>query len=177
MLVYHFHNGELRDGRPLPDIGEWLEHYGPTIPCKYGLHGSEHPFDALKYAPGPYLDRDDLDGNLVPHGDPIDTIDKWCGQRRMRLATIDATDLLREFARWCALQVIHLWDAPGVMRRFLETGDETLREAAYAAAEDGSKEAACDSHWYAAKSALWAVSGGAAQEVALGVSSASLAAV
>jgi len=40
-------------------------------------------------------------------------------------------EIMRKFARWCVLQVIDLWpDAPPVVREFLETGDETKREAA-----------------------------------------------
>ena len=51
---------------------------------------------------------------------------------------------LREFARWCALQVIDLWEAPDVVRKYLETGDATLRVVAWAAAQDASRAAAQD---------------------------------
>ena len=151
MLGYHFTGSSLRDGRPIPKIGEWLVHNGPVLPCESGLHASEHPFDALQYAPGPMLHRVELDGYLVPHGDPVD---KWCGRRRRIIASIDATALLREFARWCALQVIHLWDAPAVVREYLETGDESKRSSAWVAASAaawssawaawGARDAACD---------------------------------
>ena len=40
----------------------------------------------------------------------------------------------RYFARWCALQVIHLWDCPGVAKRYLVIGDEGLREGCLNAA-------------------------------------------
>jgi hypothetical protein len=44
-------------------------------------------------------------------------------------------ETLREFARWCALQVVHLWDAPEIVIEYLQTGDEELMvAAAYAAA-------------------------------------------
>ena len=33
------------------------------------------------------------------------------------------------------MSVIHLWDAPDVVRQYLETGDESLRDAAQAAAQ------------------------------------------
>jgi len=56
--------------------------------------------------------------------------DKIVGNRRRILWRIDAMDTLRAFARRCALDVIHLWDAPDVVRRYLETGDEALRVAA-----------------------------------------------
>jgi hypothetical protein len=157
MKAYHFHGGTLRDGRPLPPIGEWLEHDGSVEPCESGLHASEHPFDALKYAPGPFLDRVELEGDLVSHGEPVD---KWVGRRRKRLATIDATELLRLFARLCALDVVHLWKAPDVVARYLQTGDETLRAAARAAAGADAGNAA----WAAARAAA-----GAAARAAAGV--------
>ena len=68
------------------------------------IRAHEHPFDALMNAHGPVLR----------------IFDMWS------VATFDATDLLREFARWCALQAINKWDAPDVVREYLETGDESL---------------------------------------------------
>jgi hypothetical protein len=41
------------------------------------------------------------------------------------------------------MQVIHLRDCPDVVRRYLETGDESIRDAARTAACD----AACDAAW------------------------------
>ena len=131
MIGYHFTADTLRDGRPIPAEGAWLEQDGPIIPCKLGLHASEHPLDALEYSPGSRLHRVELDGDLQPHGNPVD---KWVGRRRKILATIDAESLLREFSRWCAMQVIDLWDAPLIVREYLETGNESLREAARYAA-------------------------------------------
>jgi len=132
MIGYHFTSETLRDGRPLPEIGHWIEHEGPIVPCESGLHASEHPFDALQYAPGPILHLVDLEGDLVGHGSPYD---KHIGRRRRTLARLDATDLLWGFARWCALSVINKWPAPDVVRRYLETGDESLRTEAWVAAE------------------------------------------
>jgi hypothetical protein len=143
MKAYHFHNGHtLRDGRPLPPIGKWLEHEGPLVPCESGLHASEHPFDALTYAPGANLDMVELDGEIIPHGQPTD---KFCARRRKRLRSIDATELLRAFARRVALDVLPLWhDAPVVVRKYLETGDETIRASAWDAARDAAWAAARD---------------------------------
>ena len=132
MRGYHFTGERLRDGSPLPPIGEWLIHGGEIYPCISGLHMSVHPFDALQYAPGKILHLVELEGDLQPHGDPID---KWVGRRRKILKTIDATEILKKFARWCALEVIHLWDTPDVVINFLQTGDETLRSAAMAKAD------------------------------------------
>jgi len=152
MLGYHFTGDKLRDGRPVPPVGEWLEHEGEIDPCVCGLHASEHPFDAMRYALGVTLHRVELEGDLQSHGDPPD---KWVGRRRKIIASIDATLLLREFARWCALQVIHLWDAPQVVREYLETGDETLREAAWEAAWDAREAAWEAAAREAAREAVW----------------------
>ena len=167
MRAYHFNTGRLSDGRNLPPLGEWLEHDGPIVPCERGLHASEHPFDALKYAPGTTLDMVDLEGELVTHGNPVD---KLCGRRRCRIASIDATALLREFARWCAQQVLPLWDAPAVVKEFLKTGREDLMAAACAAARDAACAAARDAVWNAAgaaaRNAAWAAAGDAAWDAA-----------
>jgi hypothetical protein len=88
----------------------------------------------------------ELDGELVSHGE---SIDKWVGRRRKILATIDAEPLLREFARWCASQVLHLWDAPQVVHDYLATGDESLRDAAWVAAWEAAWEAAWAAEWAA----------------------------
>lgn len=49
-LAYHFVSDTLRDGRPIPADGEWLEHAGPIRICETGLHASRHVADALRYA-------------------------------------------------------------------------------------------------------------------------------
>ena len=118
MNYYHFTATTLRDGSPVPKIGEWLE-LPASVKLKAcpsnkdiadgygGLHASGHPFDALQYAPGSTLHLVNLDGELIEHGSPVD---KVAARRRKIVATIDAEPLLREFARKCALSVIHLWD-------------------------------------------------------------------
>ena len=77
----------------------------------------DHPFDALSHASGPWLYRMSREG------------------RQFDATGIDATELLREFARWCALQAIDEWDAPDVVCNYLETGDESLREEVKALAK------------------------------------------
>ncbi len=130
-VFYHFTGVTLRNGDPIPPIGKWLRHKGPVVPCESGLHASPTAFNALQYAPGNFCHRVYLRRNLTPHGDPID---KYAASERMRIASIDATDVLRRFARKVALDVIHLWEAPPIVREYLETGDESKREAARAAA-------------------------------------------
>ena len=159
MNCYHFTADTLRNGDPIPPIGQWLEYTGEIVPCKLGLHASTHPFDALTYAPGNTLHRVKLDGELQSHGDPID---KWVGRRRKIIATINAEPLLHEFARWCASSVLHLWDAPQVVRDYLETGDEAIRAVAWDAARAVARDAAWAAAWDAARAAAWAAAWDAA---------------
>ena len=130
MIAYHFTADTLRGGRAIPLIGEWLVHLGDITPCESGLHASKHPLDALVFAPGNILHLVEIMGELVEHGN-----DKVVGRRRKILASIDATEILREFARWCATQVLYLWDAPEIVYEYLKTGDENKQEAASDAAE------------------------------------------
>ena len=166
MIGYHFTADTLRDGRPIPPIGEWLVHDGPLVVCKSGLHTSKHVFDALRWAPGPRLHRVQLLGELQPHGEPID---KYVGRRRRIIASLDATELLRGYARWCALRVIDLWNAPPVVREFLTTGDERLRDAAEDAAwaaAGAARDAAWAAAWAAEAAARAARAARAAEETA-----------
>ena len=136
---WHFVGDTLRDGSPIPPDGEWLVHTGSVEICASGLHASLDPFDALKYAPGPILCRVELDDIVDRHDDKV-----VCRRRRI-IERHDITDTLRLFARRCALDVIHLWDAPDVVRTYLETGDETVRVAARdaaRAARDAARAAA-----------------------------------
>ena len=147
---YHFTSDKLSNGEPIPPIGEWLHFTGKLEMCNAGLHASEHPFDALQYAPGPMLHRVELSGAII-NGD-----DKVVSERRKIVATIDATDLLRNFARKQALSVIHLWEAPQVVKDYLTTGDESLRDAARAAAWTAAWDAARGAVEAAARAAAWA---------------------
>ena len=143
------------DGRPVV-LGETLTvDPAKVVPCKFGLHASASAFDALQYAPGPILWRVELGGKIVPHGDPVD---KYAASERTAIAGgIDVSPLLWEFARKCALGVLHLWDAPQVVRDYL-TGDESLRAAAWDAASAAAWDAASAAAWAAA----WAAAGAAA---------------
>ncbi len=128
--------------------------------CRIGLHGSIKPLDALKYAPGPICCRVEISGTVVK-GD-----DKLVGTERTVLAMCDATEILRKFARLCALDVIHLWDAPDVVVRYLKTGDEKLRAAAEAAAEAAAWGEAWGAARAAARAAAWAAARTAAEAAA-----------
>jgi len=105
-------------------VGQTLTARGDLALCENGMHASRRALDALLYAPGPVVCRVELSGEI------IEDDDKMCARRRTILAMADATDTLHAFERWCALQVIDLWDAPDVVREYLATGDEALRDAA-----------------------------------------------
>ena len=99
MKAWHFHNGLLRNGEPVPPIGEPLYHEGPLEICESGLHASTRLIDALLYAPGNYLCRVDMaECKHYP--------DKLVARRRTILWQIDATDLLHKFAVSCACKVL-----------------------------------------------------------------------
>ena len=154
VLAWHFVGNMLRDGTPVPDDGVVLWHDGPLVICKSGLHGSERAFDALEYAPGPILCR-------TEHGGEFDRqSDKLCSTTRKIIARRDASDMMRKFARLCALDVAHLWDMPGIVRQYLETGDEQLRAAAW----DAARDAAWDAAWDAARAAAWDAARAAARD-------------
>ena len=150
ILAWHFVAGTLRDGTPIPPDGIPLCHpdHLPLTICESGLHASVNVLHALRYAPGATLCRVAVSGD-IQHQD-----DKLVARQRTILWRIDATALLRVFARQCALDVAHLWDMPPVVRQYLETGDESLRvaarDAAYAAADAAVYAADADAAVYAA---------------------------
>ncbi len=147
-LAWHFVGDTLRDGSPIPDNGAVLQHEGPLEMCASGLHASKRIRDALWYAPGGTICRVRLSGERL--GDA----DKIVAAERKIIWRVNGEDLLREFARACALDVIDLWDAPDIVREFLETGNEELRAAAWDAAWAAAWDAARDAAW----AAVWASS-------------------
>jgi hypothetical protein len=161
VLAWHFCGSTLRDGRSIPRKGAWLKHEGPVEMCAAGLHASRRLIDALTYAPGNNLCRVECrkieaeqDGTLV------------CRERKI-IARFDAEELLWRASRKFALDVIHLWDAPAVVVKFLKTGDPSLRAAAWDVAGDVTRAAAWDvagdvtraAAWDVARDAAWAAAG------------------
>lgn len=143
-FLYEGH--KLRDGTTAPKNGEWLKVKNPVI-CKRGLHGSLTPYDALQYAPGPIL-------CLCEFSKPADQHDdKFVSSRRRIIARMDATEMLRYYARMQALSVIHCWDAPDVVLDYLMTGDKYIRSAAWSATRAAAMEEAWSAAWWATRAA------------------------
>ena len=142
---WHFVGDTLRDGRPIPADGEWLEHDGQLVMCERGLHWSKTPWKALVYAPGATLCYVEIRGKTLFDDD------KACSCQRKIIGRRDINNLLWRFARQQALSVINKWDAPEIVREYLMTGDENLRSAARSAAESAAWSAA----WSSALSAAW----------------------
>jgi hypothetical protein len=133
---------------------------GPIIMCKHALHASRTPLDALSYAPGPYLYR------VRCWGDVAEETDKLGARHREYVAMVDATNMLRSFAREQALSVIHFWDAPEVVKQYLETGNEALISAARSTARSAARSAARSEAWSAAESAAESAARSAAESAA-----------
>ena len=151
-----------KDGRKIV-IGKTHKVRGEIIPCKHGLHLSEKVIDALEYAPGPVVYRVVGSGIIIPD----DLLDKYvCSERKYIAGGIDVSETLRLFARNCALDVIHLWNPPDIVVKYLKTGDESIRAAAQVVARDGAWAAAQAGAQTAAWSAVWAADQAMAQVVA-----------
>ena len=126
-------------------IGETHKIDKKIIPCKCGLHLSKRIIDALNYAPGPVIYRVIGSGVIISHGDPVDKY--ACSERTYASGGVDISNTLRLFARKCALDVIHLWNPPNIVIKYLKTGDESIRAAAGDAARAAAWAAAGDAAW------------------------------
>lgn len=130
MKAWHWmrNDGSLGYGDTrVPKDGEVLKHIGKLELCHSGLHASRCPLDALWYAPACTIAR------VECGGDVIENVDKLACTERTILWRSYATETLRHFARLCALDVVNLWDAPEVVKRWLRTVDESIRSEAYEA--------------------------------------------
>ena len=172
--AWHFVGSKLRDGRPVPKDGVWLRHEGQIKIYASGLHASRRPWNALQYAPGATLCY------VECRGDVQEEIDKLVCRERRIIMRADVTETLRYFARMQALSVIHLWasEPPDVVLDYLMTGDESLRNAASAAAWGATRGAATAAAWGATRgaataaawdatsAAVWSAAWGAAWDAA-----------
>lgn len=135
VLGWHF---GLDSGRLAYADGRWIRTgalfdvpEGKLYLKGYGLHSSEKALDALRYAGGCTISR------VLSHGRIVQGSDQLCASQREHLAVIrpeQGKALIREFIRWCALDVAPLWQMPPVVRQYLETGDRELALAARNAA-------------------------------------------
>jgi hypothetical protein len=161
MTTYGWHflyaGSRLRTGEEAPEDGVWLTTDKARI-CESGLHGSKHPFDALKYAPGPILCLCEF-GEIKGEHD-----DKFVSRSRRIIARMDATEMLMYFARMQALSVVHAFAAPDVVLDYLMTGKD--RSAAEAAAEAAAWSVARAAAEAAAWSAAWSVAKAVARAAA-----------
>lgn len=136
VLAWHFlgYESTFLGSRVIPPDGELLRREGKIVIGRNGLPGSEQLIDALGYATGPILCRTKHTGTIERDIDGKQLASSEC----TILWRLDATDVLRAFARRCALDVAHLWDMPEVVRRYLETGDKSLWIEASAVAWDAA---------------------------------------
>jgi len=151
-LAWHFVGKSLRNGQPVPADGETLTYNRRLIMCRAGLHASRHLIDALRYAPGDTICRVRVGGEIVCGKD------KLVANERTILWRVDGAKILERFARMCALDVMHIWDAPEIVVRWLRTGDDDIRCAAHTAARDATwtTQAAAQAARSAAEAATWA---------------------
>ena len=178
--AWHFVGAALRNGSPIPGDGEELVHEGELVLCASGLHASVRAIDALRYAPGGTLCR------VVVDGDVLYADDKLCASRRTIVWRIDASSMLRDFARRCAHSCLHLWNYPQVVADYLSSGDDGLRSTAQAAADAAWSTAqaaaqaaaqatawsaadAADAAWSAAWDAAWESQSGWLEDMATAV--------
>jgi len=159
-------------------VGETLTVAGPIFMCQRGLHACERLLDALAYANGTVICEVILGADAYTEADKSVSTSRTC----IAMTTPEVGErILRNFARWCALDVAHLWDMPENVRQYLETGDESVRaaaetaawsaadavsrSAAWTAADAVSRAASRSAAWTASRSAAW-TAGDAAADVA-----------
>jgi hypothetical protein len=188
MLAWHFLRDDRRLSYPphtLVEVGQKLTVKPPLELCRWGLHASKRALEALQYAPGPIACRVELSGEIL-EGD-----DKVCATERTVLQMVDATNVLHEFACWCAEQALlrereagrepdpRSWAAIEAKRKWLR-GEITnaelaiAREAAWDAAGDvawdavwdTARDAALDAARTAAWTAAWDIASAAAWDIA-----------
>jgi len=134
-------------------------HKGPFVFSQSGLHASRQILDALYCASGPILCRVECGGTIVRDSGRL------ACSRCTYLAVVNATGMLRHFARLCALDVVGLWEAPDEVRRYLRTGDKCLLTTVAAAAWT-TAESLADAARDAAEAAAWAIEKGDADAAA-----------
>jgi len=157
--AWHWVGDTLRDGSPVPKDGVKLVYPDSPILCERGYHASLRPWDALRYAPGNTLCLVECGGTVLHQDDKL-----VCTERTI-LARMNGEPLLRQFARNQALSVVHLWEPPEIVLDYL-MGDDSARDAAWAAAWAAARDAAWAAAGAAARDAAWAAAWAAARDAA-----------
>jgi len=179
LLGWHFLQASRRlnfEDNRLVRCGQTLMHQGELTMCVAGLHACPRIMDALRYAPGPIVERVELSGEILRH------TGKAVAHRRKCLWWLDATYILHEFACRCAEDALKLVKSPDarsieairVKRLWLkgcatEAELKTAGAAAWAAAMAGRVSNAAAAAWTAAMAgrpfdaaaAAWATSANA----------------
>jgi hypothetical protein len=155
MKGWYFSNSDKRlshgDGRIIK-IGRTHKVDGEIEMYKNGLHASQDILDAVAYAQGSIIWRVELSGTIIKGFDKI-----VASKRTYLSGGIDISETLHKFARMCALDVVHLWDAPDVVKEYLRTGNESLRSAANSTANSASYPSAhCEAYLAAHCATNWA---------------------
>jgi hypothetical protein len=127
-LAWHFTRDMIQLGCPVPAPGQVIKYSEPLESFLSVPPAWERIIDALDAAPGYLLHRVRLGGKILQHGTRL-VSSEWTF-----LWSIDAREILLDCARRWALDVLHLWTLPAMVKEYLETGREELREAATAAA-------------------------------------------
>ena len=117
--------------------------------CRYGLHASVEPLDALKYAPGPVVCRVRLGGTI------IEDTNKHVASRRTVLWMANAERDLRLFACWC-VRSTPLRDGRVAWDLLTDERSRTAVEVAERFAVGKATKDELDAAWAAARSAAWA---------------------
>jgi hypothetical protein len=142
ILAWHFTRDMTQVGPPVPVPGQVIKYYEPLESLLSVPSASDRIIDALTAAPGHLLHRVRLGGKILRHGTRL-VSSEWTF-----LWSIDAREILLDCARRWALDVLHLWTLPAMVKEYLETGREELRDAAIAASL--SVSAAASAAWSAA---------------------------
>lgn len=127
--AWHFARDDRRlghgDGREIIEGGElWVD--GEIKLCYAGLHWCRRPIDAINYASGNVICK------VEPLGEIFEDNDKGVSQGRKVLWMSDCSEMLTEFERLVALDLIKMsgWSPRPVIKKYLETGDERIRSDA-----------------------------------------------
>ncbi len=86
-------------------------------------------------------------------GCPLEALESTTSHQMVLPVEMSCEEVLRWFARQSALELMDLWDPLELVRHYLETGDESLRDAAWALARDAPWTKECDEAWFVARDA------------------------